>query len=131
MDRATVKRLVQVTNKARADAGLRPVRLDRTLEVASTNHACTMVQKGVFGHTGYDGSSPMDRALRAGMRNCRASENIAMRQRTGAEVLTGWLGSPGHRRNIMDPSAVIVGFGAAGRGTPDGIRWVMMLAACP
>ena len=40
-----------------------------------------------------------------------AAENIAMGQRSAAEVVKAWMESPGHRENIMNPSLTHIGIG--------------------
>jgi uncharacterized protein YkwD len=49
---------------------------------------------------GYSGASPW-------------GENIAAGQPTPAEVVDGWMHSPGHCRNIMDPDYHVIGIGYA------------------
>jgi len=75
---------------------------------------------GYFSHTGQNGSSFSDRARAAGY-TCAAAENIASGQRSEAEVMTSWLNSPGHRRNILLRDVVDIGIGRVGT------MWVMML----
>ncbi len=40
-----------------------------------------------------------------------AGENIAKGQRTPAEVMKGWMNSPGHRANILSSSYTEIGVG--------------------
>ena len=40
-------------------------------------------------------------------------ENIAWNQRDEAEVVEGWMNSPGHRANILNKSFTKIGFGLA------------------
>ena len=51
----------------------------------------------------------------------RVGENVAEGYRTGRSVVNeGWMKSPGHRANILDPAYRLMGIGA--RKGPDG-RW--------
>lgn len=50
------------------------------------------------------------------------AEHIAAGQHTAAEVVTGWMNSPGHRANILNPAVRHVGVGLTAAG-PDGICW--------
>ena len=45
-----------------------------------------------------------------------AAENIAMGQRTAAEVVEGWMNSPGHKANIMNASYTHIGVGLSDSG---------------
>ena len=49
-------------------------------------------------------------------------ENVAMGYRSGGSVVTGWMGSEGHRANILTPTYRAVGMGAA--RDADGRWWV-------
>jgi len=54
-----------------------------------------------FSHTGSDGSSPFDRMSRQGYSFSAAAENIAAGYGSPADVVAGWMGSEGHRANIL------------------------------
>ena len=112
--------VVGLVNAARAEQGLGPVRTNPRLAQAARDHAADMVAGGYFSHTGQNGSSFSDRARAAGYA-CAAAENIASGQRSEAEVMTSWLNSPGHRRNILLRDVVDIGIGRVGT------MWVMML----
>lgn len=73
------------------------------LETAATRHTTDMAEHEHFAHTGTDGSGPGDRATRAGYSWRVVGENIARGQPTVDEVVSDWLASPGHCRNLMDP----------------------------
>ena len=54
------------------------------------------------------------------------SENIARGFRTGEEVVAGWMNSPGHRTNILNPDSVVYGLARAKRpGGPSDWAWVI------
>jgi uncharacterized protein YkwD len=79
-----------------------PVTLNERLLGAATAHAKDMAKRGVVSHEGADGSSPGDRATRAGYAWKSVGENVAAGQLSAEEVVAGWLSSPGHCVNIMD-----------------------------
>ena len=89
-------------NEYRAANGLRRLRLNRKLAASASVHANNMVQYGFFGHEGPDGSTPGSRARKQGYRFCRITENIAKGQKSLDIVITAWMNSPNHRRNILD-----------------------------
>jgi uncharacterized protein YkwD len=106
------KQVLQLVNEARAKPrkcgnqkfkAVAPLKLNERLLVAATGHAKDMARRGVVTHDGADGSSPGDRATRAGYQWRSAGENVAGGQLTAKEVVAGWLSSPHHCVNIMDP----------------------------
>lgn len=73
------------------------------LGAAAANHTADMFDHNYFNHQGTDGSRVGDRTSRAGYSWRVVGENIARGQRTVDEVVSDWLESPGHCRNLMDP----------------------------
>ena len=65
-------------------------------------HSQDMADRDFFSHTGSDGRSPFQRMRDAGYSYRRAAENIAAGSTSPAEVVDMWMGSPGHRANILD-----------------------------
>jgi uncharacterized protein YkwD len=86
-----------------------PLAWNETLATAAVGHSRDMATKRYHSHKEADGSGPPERATRAGYAWTRISENIASGQRTIEEVLTAWLGSPGHCANIMNPDMTEMG----------------------
>ena len=71
-----------------------------------------MVNTGRYlGHTGSDGSSAGDRIDRVGYAWRSFAENAATGQYSPAEVVEGWMNSPGHRANILNPKLEEIGIG--------------------
>jgi len=73
------------------------------LQSAATRHTADMVSHNHFDHTGTDGSGPGERASQAGYSWRVVGENIARGQPDVQEVMSDWLASAGHCRNLMDP----------------------------
>ena len=71
------------------------------LEAAAMEHARDMADRHKMAHRGGDGSSPFDRMKRQGYRFRTAAENVAYGFEDVDSVMTGWMKSPGHRRNIL------------------------------
>nr|WP_117211871.1 CAP domain-containing protein [Allorhizocola rhizosphaerae] len=104
-------------NKERSKAGCQAVRTDERMRTAGRAHSADMANNNYFSHTGLDGSSFVDRLVRAGYpRSGAAGENIAYGYRTAQDVVTGWMNSEGHRNNILNCSAKVTGVGLAYRG---------------
>jgi uncharacterized protein YkwD len=79
-----------------------PVRLVQGLSSVAFDRSVEMAHAGKLDHTGADGSSPADRVRRSGYVARVVGENIAAGVPSAAEVVAGWLDSPGHCANIMD-----------------------------
>ena len=116
--------MIDMINAERRARGLGPVRSDRRLSAAALRHATDMGVRGFFDHHGSDGGNHGDRIAAQGYRACLSAENIAWGQRSAAEVFQGWMGSPGHRRNILHPR--VTAFGAGFHPTKR--QWVMVVA---
>jgi len=126
-------RVVALVNAARSQgrrcgrerfAAAPPLGVSRKLNAAADAHARDMLRRKYFEHRGSDGSQPRDRVLRAGYRFRLTGENIALGPESAEEVVAGWLDSPGHCANIMEPRFRDIGVGLA-RGKKRGqIYWV-------
>ncbi|NEO36116.1 MAG: CAP domain-containing protein [Moorea sp. SIOASIH] len=103
--------LLGLTNAERRKAGLPPLQLSAELSQAAQLHAEDMVRNGFFSHTGSDGSKISDRAKAAGYLYSYVGENIAAGYSTPAQTIRQWMGSTGHRRNILKPQYQEIGFG--------------------
>lgn len=79
-----------------------PVTWNDLLEKAALRHSSDMSQKKYFSHTAPDGTGAGKRIAEAGYRWMYYGENIAMGYKNEREVITGWLNSPGHCKNIMN-----------------------------
>ncbi|MFI7443617.1 CAP domain-containing protein [Nonomuraea indica] len=118
--------VVKLTNQARAANGCRPLVHDPQLRTAAERHSADMAARGFFDHDSPDGRDPGDRVRAAGFAPIRTwAENIAMGQRTAAQVVQGWLDSPGHRANIMNCAFTHIGVGHAAKGP----HWTQVFAA--
>ncbi|MEV5274763.1 CAP domain-containing protein [Streptomyces werraensis] len=121
----TAAEVVELTNRERARAGLPPLSRDPLLTTAAQAHSADMVARDFYAHTAPDGSRPWDRAAAAGSRCRTVGENIACGQRSAAEVVRGWMNSPGHRANILKPEFTRIGVGFAGGGRA-GTYWTQL-----
>ncbi len=106
-----INQVVELTNAERAKAGLQPLELDLQLVDAAQDHSGDMAQDDFFSHTGADGSSVGSRVTDTGYQYSTVGENIAAGQTTAAEVVEGWMNSPGHRANILNANFTEIGIG--------------------
>ncbi|MEJ2669947.1 MAG: CAP domain-containing protein [Gammaproteobacteria bacterium] len=86
-----------------------PLTWSCTLAQAASNHSSDMATNNFFSHTGSDGLSPFDRMTNLGYLYRSAGENISAGYTSVESVLAGWLNSPGHCRNIMNPDFIELG----------------------
>ncbi len=111
------QRVVDLTNERRAAAGLAPVRMNSKLNQAALAHAVdqrnALCALGHLTHTGSDGSNGAERILRTGLRISRWGENIACAFRSSDAVMRGWMASPGHAANILNPLFTEIGVAVA------------------
>ncbi|MFF3488320.1 CAP domain-containing protein [Streptomyces sp. NPDC002701] len=121
----TAAEVLALTNAERAAAGLPPLAEDPLLTRAAQAHSADMVTRAFYSHTSPDGSEPWHRAAAAGSTRRTIGENIACGQRSPAEVVRGWMDSPGHRANILKPAFTHLGVGFAGGG-PAGTYWTQL-----
>lgn len=136
---APLEQVVRLVNAARAVGGQcgttpfppsRPMAVNEQLQVAAQAHAQDMADRNYYGHRSLNGHSPDERMRAQGYKSTMTAENIAAGQQSADEVVTGWLKSPGHCRNILMPELVEIGVGVAIRPQSDrGIYWVQNFGA--
>jgi uncharacterized protein YkwD len=124
------ERVIQLTNAERAAAGVPALAMDGRLMVAAQLHANQMAQLQRMEHDLPDGPypTPADRLAAAGYAWRTYGENIAFNYRSPDEVMRGWMGSSGHRANILSGAFTQIGAAVArdAQGRP---YWVQVFAA--
>ncbi|HEY1250584.1 MAG TPA: CAP domain-containing protein [Thermoanaerobaculia bacterium] len=125
-DPARVRReLFEAVNREREAHGLAPLRESPQLERAAQGHADDMLARGYYGHASPEHTMVLGRARDAGYVPDTVGENIARGQRSVAEVMQGWMASPEHRKNILNPTFTQAGYGMALGRTPGGVDEVL------
>lgn len=102
-------------NELRLQAGAAPLVLNAQLTAAAQGHANDMAAKGYFSHTSQDGRSPGQRIAATGYSYTTYGENIAWGYADWNAALTGWMGSPGHRTNLLNTRFREIGLGVKKR----------------
>lgn len=114
--------ILRLTNEARAIgrncgdtwfAAVPALTWDDRLGNAARAHSLDMGTRNYFDHITPDGVTPWTRISNAGYSYLTAAENIAAGYAGAPEVVTGWLNSVGHCRNIMSPNVTQLGVGFA------------------
>jgi uncharacterized protein YkwD len=103
---------LRLLNQDREANGLQPLLCHTGLLDTARRHSQDMAARGYFDHLTPEGMRHWDRMDRNGVCGWRmAGENIALGQRTPAQVQEDWMNSPGHRANILTPDFTHVGVG--------------------
>ena len=114
--------MLGLINEARADQGLSPVVLGDN--PAAQAHAEDMAENCYRGHWSLDGTNPVARYSLAGGYQangevvsgygyCRKSKRALDLNERVQTHMSGWMGSPGHRDVILDPTYLKVNIGLA------------------
>ncbi|WP_278420273.1 CAP domain-containing protein [Stutzerimonas kunmingensis] len=132
-------KLLEQINTARASArrcgkqdfaAAGPLSWNETLGSTAEAHSRAMANGNFFSHLSEDGRTPGDRAELAGYAGRQVGENIAAALPTTRKVLDGWLASPGHCANLMNPQFSELGAAYAVDPQSDAaIYWTAMFGA--
>jgi uncharacterized protein YkwD len=99
---AETDNVVAMVNAERESAGCSPVSVDDRLAAAAQDHSRYQAEIDEMTHEGADGSTSGDRATDAGYRWSSIAENIAYGTTSAERVMDMWMGSSGHRANIVN-----------------------------
>lgn len=104
--------LVELTNAARTAEGIDPLEASACARTAALERAAALVGRDELTHA----------PLAPVIENCApvttAAENLVNSRAEAVDVVDAWLGSPGHRANIVDPALTHIGIGCV----PDGAK---------
>ncbi len=112
------RQLFESLNHERTAQGLSALQWDNALFKAARHHALLMLNLNRIEHQLPSEPSLEDRLAEAGARFTAIAENIAVGSNP-QRIHAGWMDSPGHRKNILNPQLTAVGI-AAVRG-PGGL----------
>ncbi|MDA8175279.1 MAG: CAP domain-containing protein [Nitrospiraceae bacterium] len=137
-------RIHQLIDVQRVKAGLKPLVFSRRLCAIARGHSRDMAQRDYFSHFSPEGESPLARyrqagfscRIRVGYRIYEGGENIFQNnlyssvmyingtphfnwnslEEIARSTVSGWMNSPGHRRNILEPVFRAEGIGVYIKG---------------
>lgn len=113
---------------ARSFATAAPLRWNGDLGEAAEGHSRAMARDNFFAHRDSDGRSLKDRARAAGYSGRKLGENIAAGHGSPDSAVRGWLASPGHCANLMNPMFTEMGAAYVTNPRSDaGIYWTLLL----
>jgi uncharacterized protein YkwD len=128
-----------LVNRERVNEGLPPLAYSAKLSAIARSHSADMAARGFTDHVNPDGLNPSDRAKKAGYNIIKRKKN-SIRTGVGENIyehqaymtgdgretpylddvntvakkaVMGWMNSPGHRKNILNPDYTSAGVGAA------------------
>jgi uncharacterized protein YkwD len=106
----------------------RPVAWNEQLMTAASSHSKDMAERNYFDHSSPEGRSVSHRASGSRYNWKSVGENIAGGDTSVNEVVRGWMASPDHCVNIMEPAFADIGVACMQRpGSQWGTYWTMVL----
>lgn len=115
---AELREVVNLVNQERAKAGCKALSIDDKLMLAAQRHSQDQADHKTMTHNGSDGSDLRVRLKRVGYVYSQAAENVAWNQQSPAEVMTAWMNSTDHRKNILNCAYTEIGVGVARSNGP-------------
>jgi uncharacterized YkwD family protein/spore coat assembly protein SafA len=105
--------VVRLVNIERGKQGLGSLKMNWELARVARLKSEDMAIKRYFDHQSPTYGSPFDMMKSFGIKYLNAGENIAKGQKTAADVMKGWMNSPGHKANILNANYTEIGVGVA------------------
>lgn len=109
----TQKNLLQSTNQQRSNNKIDNLALNDKLSQAAQAKAEDMVARNYWSHKTPDGKEPWTFIDNTGYRYIQAGENLAYGFSNTESTLQGWMNSPSHKENLLNPDFTEAGFGFA------------------
>lgn len=109
----TPTNIVNLANESRRDLNLTPLSTDSRLTHAAQAKAEDMLANQYFAHTSPSGTTPWVWIRNAGYVYSVSGENLAVHYTSAENAFSGWLASPSHRANIVNPKFTDTGVGVA------------------
>lgn len=106
-------KLIDSTNQQRQAANLAPLNLSSKLSQAAQAKATDMAARDYWSHDTPDGNPPWTFVSQQNYAYQKLGENLAAGFDTEQAAIGGWMASPAHRDNMLDPQYTEVGFGIA------------------
>lgn len=109
----TLNNLLADTNTARSSNGVAALSLNSKLDAAAQAQANDMAARNYWSHDTPEGSPPWVWVTNQGYSYQKLGQNLAAGFSDEQATINGWLASPPHRANLLDPAFSEVGFGSA------------------
>ncbi len=105
--------LLSATNTQRGANGVAALGLNDKLDAAAQAKANDMAARNYWSHNTPEGNPPWVFVTAQGYSYLKIGENLAAGFADENATITGWMNSPAHRENMLDPAFSQVGFGFA------------------
>lgn len=105
--------VVTLTNAERTDDGIPALQRNALLDQAAQMKAQDMAAKGYYAHVSPDGVTPMYWVDKAGYKYLIIGENLVVNRTDAEQVVDAFMGSPGHKANILRKDFTEIGVGVA------------------
>lgn len=102
-----------LTNKERSQKDIPVLQRNSLLDQAAQMKAQDMAANGYYAHVSPDGLTPMHWVGKAGYRYLIIGENLVVNRTDAEQVVDAFMGSPGHRANILRSDFTEIGIGVA------------------
>ncbi|MCO8273871.1 CAP domain-containing protein [Actinoplanes sp. TRM 88003] len=109
----TVTEVIRLVNVERKAAGCGSLAGESRLHRAAQKHSELQADKDTMSHQLPGEASMGDRVAAEGYKWGGVAENVAAGYRTPADVMDGWMNSPGHKANILNCGYKHIGVGLA------------------
>jgi len=96
------EKVIEYTNAERQSNSLPPLKYNQELSEAATAKAIDMFNSNYWAHVSPTGTQPWSFITKAGYNYLHAGENLARDFSEPQKIVTAWMASPTHRRNILD-----------------------------
>jgi uncharacterized protein YkwD len=117
---ALAEQMVAQVNRVRSEYGLPPLQEAPTLGALASERSADMAARRYFSHTTPEGVDVFVLMEQRGIRYYAAGENLAWNtygeEQATAFALQGFLNSPPHRDNLLNPAFTQIGVGVARDG---------------
>lgn len=97
-------------NKERTNRGIAPLKDNPMLDQAAFSKSIDMISRNYFDHYAL-GSTPWDFIKNQNYSYLYAGENLAMDFSTSEGIVSAWMNSETHRKNILNPDFTEMGVG--------------------
>lgn len=102
--------LLDKINSTRKTNGLKPLTLNMALTSAAEQKTQDMVSKNYFAHFSPGGTAPWSFIKDNNYKFIYAGENLARGYSNADEVITAWMNSASHKKNILSTNYTETGF---------------------
>lgn len=106
----TAQQLLLDTNKERIAKGLEPLVMNDKLSQAALDKAKDMFTNDYWAHNSPEGKTPWTFIKKAGYSYIFAGENLARGFNNSDDIVSAWMASPDHKKNLLSSNYKNIGF---------------------